>query len=165
VATAVNVPVLIGPVPLLYVQSMTITEGYRIERIMGSRFSQATQPTNKTIAIEAVLLGPTRLVQKKALEALALTSRLLVSAAAPTLAATGIPVVSGLTVSLDMQITDLRFSQSVSKRDALTLQHVPRSSVTAVISEVADLGLAVGTAFVPSGPAPNPIPRALGAPI
>ena len=168
-ATVVNVPVLIGPVPLLYVQSMTITEGYRIERIMGSRFSQATQPTNKTIAIEAVLLGPSRLVQKKALEALALTSRLLVSAAAPTLAATGIPVVSGLTVSLDMQITDLRFTSSVSKRDALdvslTLQHVPRSSVTAVISEVADLGLAVGTAFVPSGPAPHPIPRALGAPI
>src|SRR5262245_27474054 len=76
---AVNAPVLVGPVQLRYVQSMTINEGYRIERIMGSRFSQATQPTYKTIAIDAVLLGPDRLVQKKELEALALVSRLLVA--------------------------------------------------------------------------------------
>jgi len=166
VIATVNVPVLVGPVQLLYVQSMTVTEGYRIERIMGSRFSQATQPTNKTIAITAVLLGPERLVQKKELEALALTSRLLVAASAPTLAASGIPVVSGLTISLDMQITDLHFTQSVAKRDALdvtmTLQHVPRSSLTAVLSEVADLSLAAGTAVVPSFPAPSPIARGIG---
>lgn len=163
----VNVPVLVGPVQLLYVQSMTINEGYRIERIMGSRFAQATQPTNKTIVIEAVLLGPQRLTQKKELEALALVSRLLVAAVAPALAASGIPVVSGLTISLDMQITDLRFTQSVAKREALdvsiTLQQVPRSSLSAVLGEVADLRLAAATAAVPSGPAANPIARSLGS--
>lgn len=166
-AASVNAPVLVGPVQLLYVQTMVINEGYRIERIMGSRFSQATQPTNKTIVIEAVLLGPDRLEQKKALEALALTSRLLVAAVAPALAATGIPVVSGLTISLDMQITDLRFTQSVNKREALdvsmTLQHVPRSSLTAVLSEVADLRLAVASAAVPTGPPVNPIARTVSA--
>jgi len=103
---------------------------------------------------------------KKALEALALTSRVLVAATAPALKITGIPVVSGLTISLDMQITDLRFSQSVQKRDALdvsiSLQYVPRSSLTAIIGEAADLALAVGSAFIPSGPAPNPIPRTPG---
>ena len=158
-----NVPVLVGPVPLLYVQSMTVTEGYRIERIMGSRFSQATQPTTKTIAIEAILPGPDRLLLKKALEVVALTSRLLVAAAAPLLAITGIPVVSGLTISLDMQVTDLRFTQSTAKREALdvsiTLAYVPRSSLTAVLSEVADLALAAATAAAPSGPPPNPIAR------
>src|SRR5262245_61649422 len=118
-AGAVNLPVLVGPVQLLYVQSMTINEGYRIERIMGSRFSQATQPTNRTIAIEAVLLGPRRLEQKKALEALALTSRLLVAAVGRGESAIGIPVVSGLTISLNMQVTALRFTQGVAKRDAL----------------------------------------------
>jgi cellobiose-specific phosphotransferase system component IIB len=168
-AVAVNVPVLVGPVQLLYVQSMTISEGYRIERIASSRFSQATQPTNKTITIEAVLLGPQRLTQKKHLEAIALTSRILVAAAAPALATTGIPVVSGLTISLDMQVTDLRFTQSVAKRDALdvsiTLQHVPRSSLSAVIGEVADLSLAAATAGVPTIRAANPIARTLGAPI
>lgn len=162
----VNVPVLVGPVPLLYVQSMSISEGYRIERIAGSRFSQAVSPTTKTISIEATLLGQGRLLLKKALEALALTSRVLVAATAPALKITGIPVVSGLTISLDMQITDLRFSQSVQKRDTLdvsiTLQYVPRSSLTAIIGEAADLALAVGSAFIPSGPAPNPIPRTPG---
>lgn len=166
---AVNVPVLVGPVQLLYVQSMTINEGYRIERIMGSRFSQATQPTNTTIGIEAVLLGPRRLEQKKALEAIALVSRLLVAAAAAGQAATGIPVVSGLTVSLNMQITDLRFTQSISKRDALdvsiSLEQIPPAGLTAVLGEVADLSLAVGTAAIPTGPAANPVPRVPGLPL
>jgi hypothetical protein len=159
----VNIPVLVGPVPLMYVQSMNVTEGYRIERIAGSKFSQAIAPTTKTIAIEAILLGPERLLLKKALEVLALTSRVLVAAAAPALAVTGIPVVSGLTISLDMQITDLRFTQSVQRREALdvsiTLQYVPRSSLTAILSEVADLALAAGSAAIPSGPPPNPIAR------
>ena len=165
----VNVPVLVGAVPLFYVQSMNISEGYRIERIAGSKFAQAIAPTTKTIAIEAMLVGPERLLLKKALEVMALTSRLLVAAAAPLLAVTGIPVVSGLTISLDMQITDLRFSQSVQKRDALdvsiTLQYVPRSSLTTILSEAADLALAAGSVAIPSGPAPNPIPRAPKTPL
>src|SRR5262245_43935880 len=80
-----NTPVLIGPVPLVYVQSMTISEGYRIERIAFSRFSQAVAPTTKTITIEAILTGKTRMLVKKALEAMALSSRALVAATAPVL--------------------------------------------------------------------------------
>lgn len=165
----VNAPVLVGPVPLFYVQSMSISEGYRIERIARSSFSQALAPTTKTISIEAILLGPERLLYKKALEALALTSRVLVAAAAPLLGITGIPVVSGLTISLDMQITDLRFNQSAQKRDALdvslTLQHVPRSSLTAIIGEVADLALAAGSLAVPSGSVPGAIAREVSGPL
>ncbi|MEE1801920.1 MULTISPECIES: hypothetical protein [unclassified Streptomyces] len=161
--------VLVGAIPLLYVQSLTLSEGYRVERILGSRFAQATQPSTKTIAIEALLLGPDRLAVKKALEVLALTSRALLSAAGPALAAGGIPVVCGLTLSLDMQITDLRFAQSVQKRDAfdvsLTLQHVPRASLTALLGEAADLALAAGSAPVPSVPAPGAVPRAPGPPL
>lgn len=161
--TQPNQPVLVGPVQLLYVQSITVTEGYQIERIAGSRFVQALAPTTKTIAIEAMLPGSDRLVVKKELEALALVSRVLVAAAAPLLALSGIPVVSGLTVSLDMQITDLRFSQSVQKRDAidvsLTLRHVPRSSVTAVLGELADLALAAGSALSSAAAAPAALPR------
>ncbi|GAB2686957.1 hypothetical protein [Nocardia thraciensis] len=162
-------PVLVGPVPLLYVQSLTLSEGYRIEQIAGSAFSQALAPTTKTIAIEAVLPGPNRLLLKKALEVLALTSRVLVAATAPLLAVSGIPVVTGMTISLDMQITDLRFSQSTQKRDALdvslTLRYVPRSSVLALASEAADLALAAGTAAAGSPPAPGPVPRPPGAPL
>jgi len=158
-----NIPVMVGAVPLLYVQSMQISEGYRIARIAGSRFSQAVAPTTKTITIEAILPGPGRLLTKKALEAMALTSRLAVSAAAPRLAVAGIPVISGITISLDMQITDLRFSQAVSRRDALevslSLQHVPRSSALEIAGEVADLALAAGTAAMALMPDAHPTPR------
>lgn len=159
----VNVPVLVGVIPLFHVQNMSINEGYRIQKIAGSSFSQALAPTTKTISIDAVIIGETRLAIKKGLEALALTSRVLVAATAPALGITGIPVVSGLTISIDMQITDLRFTQSVQKRDALdvsiTLQHVPRSSLTTIIGEAADLALAAGTAFIPSSSEPNSIAR------
>ena len=164
-----NTPVLVGPVPLLYVQSMSLSEGYQIERIAGSRFSQAIAPTTKTIAIEAILLGPDRLRLKKELEALALISRVLVAAAAPALKVSGIPVVSGLTISLDMQITDLRFNQGVQKRDAidvsLTLQHVPRSSALAILGEAADLALAAGTAVASAVPPAGSTPRTPATPL
>jgi hypothetical protein len=93
----------------------------------------------------------------------------LVAATAPLLAVAGIPVVSGLTISLDMQITDLRFSASVQKRDALdvsmTLQHVPRSSASEIASEAADMALAVGTALVGALSSPSPVPRPPGPPM
>src|SRR4051812_30221351 len=165
----INTPVLVGPVLLYYVQSMTVNEGYRIERIAGSSFSQALAPTTKTIAIDAVLPGPSRLTVKKELEVLALASRVLVAAAAPALAVAGIPVVSGLTISLNMQITDLRFTANVQRRDALdvamTLTHVPRSSASEIASEVADMALATGTGLAAGAGVPNPVPRVPGAPL
>ncbi|GLY16386.1 hypothetical protein LWF15_29885 [Kineosporia rhizophila] len=164
-----SLPVLVGAVPLFHVQSLSMSQGYKIERVRGSRWSQATQPTVKTIAIEAVLLGPERLLLKKALEAMALTSRALLAASAPLLAVTGIPVVSGLTISLDMQITELRVTQSVSKREALdvtiSLQHVPRSNLTALAGEAADLALAIATAAVGPSPPASPVARTPGPPL
>jgi hypothetical protein len=164
-----NPPVLVGVVPLFHVQSLTLSQGYKFERIMGSRFSQATQPNVKTIAIEAVLIGPERLLVKKALEAMALTSRALVAASAPLLAITGIPVVSGMTISLDMQITELRITHSATKREALdvsmSLQHVPRSNLSALAGEAADIALAVATAASSSAPPPSPVPRSPGPPL
>ncbi|WP_225731767.1 MULTISPECIES: hypothetical protein [unclassified Nocardia] len=162
-------PVLIGTVPLLYVQSISMTEGYQIQRIVDSSFQQAIAPTRKAIAIEAMLLGPERLLLKKELEALALTSRLLVAATAKALGVTGIPVVCGLTISLDMQITDLRFTQSAGKRDAIdvsiSLEHVPRSSISAIIGEVADLALAAGSAIFAGPAAPAAVPATPSVPL
>ena len=163
-----NTPVLVGSVPLAYVQTMNMSEGYRIERIAGSSFAQALAPTTKTIAIEAMLVGPKRLLLKKELEALALVSRVMVAAAAPALAAGGISVVSGMTISFDMQISDLRFSQSVQKRDAIdvsmTLTHVPRGAAAELLGEVADLKLAAGLAASSGPPPPSPLPRTPSVP-
>jgi hypothetical protein len=158
-----NVPVLVGPVPLMQVQTIAISEGYRVERIAGSAFSQAVSPSPKTISIDAVLSGRTRLIAKKGLEILAFTSRAAVAAAAPLLSVSGIPVISPFTIALDMQITDLKFTQSATKRDAvdvaITLVHVPRSAAMEIASEIADLALAGATAAIPTTPEPNPIPR------
>lgn len=168
-ADGVNVPVYVGPVALMYVQSMVINEGYKIDRIVRSKFSQAIAPTTKTISIEAILIGPDRLKQKKELEALALVSRLLVSTAGPLLAVTGIPVISALTFSLDMQITSLRFTQSVQKREALdvslSLDYVPRSAASIILSELADVALAAGAPLVISNTAASSTPRTVGGAI
>jgi hypothetical protein len=133
----VNVPVLIGPVPLFTVSSLTLNEGYQVQRI----------------------------ITKKALEAVALTSRALVAATAPLMIA-GVPVVSGMTVSTDMQVTSLKFTQSNQKRDAIdvsiTLENVPRSSLMAIIGEAADLALALGSLAIPSSSGMASLPRQLG---
>jgi hypothetical protein len=159
----VNNPVLVGSVPLLYVQSMKVAEGYRIEPIAGSAFFQALAPTRMKITIEAVLLGPNRLVLKKELEALALVSRVLVAAETPGFPGAGVSVVSGLTISLDMQITDLRFTVSAKRREAvdvsISLEQVSRSSLVAILGAVADLALAAGTAIPATPPSPASLPR------
>jgi hypothetical protein len=101
-----------------------------------------------------VLVGPNRLIVKKGLEAIALTSRALAAATAPSMKLAGVPVVSGMTTSLDMQVTSLRFTQSNQKRDAvdvsITLEQVPRSSVSAVVGEALDMALASGSTPIPS---------------
>ncbi|MFF1867664.1 hypothetical protein [Streptomyces sp. CB03911] len=165
-AAGVNVPVLVGAVPLFTVTSLTLSEGYQVVRIAGSRLAQLVSPTNRTISIEAVLVGSTRLLVKKGLEAMALTSRVLAGSTAPTMNLAGLPVVCGMTVSLDMQITSLRFTQSNQKRDALdvsiTLEEVPRSSVTAILGEALDTALAVGSVAIPSVSEMVPLQRQLG---
>ncbi|MCF2436272.1 hypothetical protein LV779_25645 [Streptomyces thinghirensis] len=62
----VNVPVLIGAVPLFTVTSLSLGEGYQVARIAGSRLAQLVAPTTKSISVEAVLVGRTRLLTKKA---------------------------------------------------------------------------------------------------
>ncbi len=168
-----NIPVLVGPVQLLYVQSMSINEGYEVTRIAGSKFVQALSPATKTISIEAILISPDHLQQKKELEVLAQVSAALASATAGALGTstnfTGIAVVSGLTISTNMQITDLRFTQSIQKRDALdvsvTLKQMRLPTALGVIGEIADLAVAAGAVVIPSAPTPAFTPRSPGAPI
>lgn len=161
-----NVPVLIGVVPLFTVTSLTLNEGYQVARIAGSRLAQLVSPTAKTISIEAVLVGSTRLLVKKSLEAMALTSRALAAATAPLMSLSGLTVISGMTVSVDMQITSLRFTQSNQKRDAIdvsvTLEEVPRSSLSALVGDALDMALAAATAAVPSVSDMIPVKRQLG---
>jgi hypothetical protein len=163
VAWSSNPPVLVGAVPLFHVQSLVLTEGYKTARLPGSWWVQMIAPDTKTIDIEAYLMGDQRLVYKKALEAEALLTRGLAAIAAVD-AFAGIPVVSGLTVSTDMQITSLTFTHSIAKgREvvyvALKLVQVPRTVLSSLVGEAADLVLTAATAAIPSSLVPNPVTR------
>jgi hypothetical protein len=147
---AANIPVLVGVVPLLMVQSYVVNEGYKSTSIAGSPLVQMVSPTTKTITIEAFLVGAERAL-RPALEALALTSRALASVTAPLLSVAGIPVVSKNFIHVDMQITSLTFTQDNQNREALKvniqLANVPRPKLGGLLG-LADVALGAGSAFL-----------------
>jgi hypothetical protein len=147
---AANIPVLIGAVPLLMVQSYVVNEGYKSASIAGSSKVQMVSPTTKTISIEALLVGAERAL-RPALEVLALTSRALASVTAPLLSVAGIPVVSKNFVHVDMQITSLTFTQDNQNRQALKcsiqLTNVPRPLLGGLLG-LADVAVGAGSAFL-----------------
>ncbi|HEY0980863.1 hypothetical protein [Schlesneria sp.] len=146
-----NIPVLIGAVPLLAVTSFVMNEGYKTATIAGSTLTQMVAPTTKTITIEALLIGKQRAL-RPALEAMALTSRLLASASAPLMKLAGVPVVAKTSVNLDMQITSLIFTHDNQMRDTLrvtiSLIHVPRTQLGGLLGGSLDLVMAGGSAFI-----------------
>jgi hypothetical protein len=150
-ADRLNIPVLVGAVPLLAVTSFVLNEGYKTASIAGSTIKQMVAPTTKTISIEALLVEDFRAL-RPALEAMALTSRALASVTAPLLKLAGIPVVAKTSVNLDMQITSLVFTQDAQMRDtlkvSLTLTHVPRSQLGGLLGAALDLAVGVGSAFI-----------------
>ena len=147
---AANIPVLVGVVPLLMVQSYVVNEGYKSASIAGSSLVQMVSPTTKTIAIEAFLVGAERAL-RPLLEAMALTSRALASVSAPLMSVAGLPVVSKNFIHLDMQITGLVFTQDNQNRETLKvsiqLTNVPRPKLGGLLG-LADVALGVGSAFV-----------------
>jgi len=146
-----NIPVLVGAVPLLAVTSFVLNEGYKTAAIAGSTLTQMVTPTTKTISIEALLIEEFRAL-RPALEAMALTSRLLASVAAKVQQVVGVPVVAKTGVHLEMQITSLVFTQDNQMRDTLkvsmTLTHVPRTQLGGLLGGALDLAAGVGSAFI-----------------
>jgi hypothetical protein len=146
-----NVPVLVGLVPLLAVTSFVVNEGYKTASIAGSTLTQMVTPTTKTISIEALLIGESRAL-RPALEAMALTSRRLAPATAQLMKLAGIPVVAKTSVHLDMQITSLVFTQDNQMRDiikvSISLTHVPRTQLGGLLGGALDLEVGVGSAFI-----------------
>jgi hypothetical protein len=144
-------PVLVGTVPLFAVTSLVVNEGYKTAAVAGSRLIQMVAPTAKSITIEALLIAEQRAL-RPALEALALTSRMLSAAAGPLMQLSGVPVATKSSVHLDMQITSLVFTQDSQMRDTLrvtiSLTHVPRTQLGAAIGGALDLAAAVGSPFV-----------------
>lgn len=147
----INIPVLVGAVPLLVVTSFVLEEGYKTAAIASSKLTQLVAPTTKSIKIEALLIEEFRAL-RPALEAMAMTSRLLASATGPLMKFAGLPIVAKNGVHLDMQITSLVFTQDNQMRDTLrvsiSLVHVPRSQLGGLLGGALDLAVGAGTAFI-----------------
>ncbi len=128
--------VLVGAVPLFAVNRLSLSESYKLPPVGGAGLSQFTGTIERTVQIEATLIGDERHAIRLALEAMADLSKTL-----PALSSvvSGIPLVSGMTTLLDMQISSLSFSQSAEEKDvftvSLSLKHCPRPGVMALISE------------------------------
>lgn len=149
---AFNMPVLVGPVPLLKVQTYLVTEGFKTASIAASQFTQMVGLMTKTIDIDALLVGDERAL-RPALETLALNTVPGVSwlfSKAELLI--GIPVISKNFVHLDMQITQLKFTQDSTSRETLTvhvqLTNVPRPKLLGGFLPGVDVALGVGMAFL-----------------
>jgi len=145
--------VLLGVIPLTAVTKFVLTEGYKVAQVAGSStLTQMLAPTTKTIAIDAMLVGSQRSL-RPLLELQALTNRFLSAAAGPLIQFTGIPVVARLGVHLDMQITEMVFTQDSANRDIFTvsmkLSHVPRSVAAEAFGFGADLAMGALGGFIP----------------
>ena len=155
--------VLVGVVPLFAVTNMTLDEQFKIPTIGQGDKSQWLGKVGYTVTIQGVLLGPERFLWKAALEVLADISMVLASLVSiPGLG--GIPLVSGLTVLSDMQITSLRFTQTSQEFGAIgvtvSLKHCPRGFVAELLGQGLNVASSLGgsianmTAGVRSVPGP-----------
>jgi hypothetical protein len=156
---AVNIPVLLSPipplavpVPLLKVTTYAVTESYKSASIATGPFVQMVGLSTKTIKIDALLVGIERAL-RPALEALALnTIPGIITAVTFSESFFGIAVVSKNFIHLDMQITQLIFTQDNQNRETLTvhieLLNVPRPKKLGGFLPGADIALGAGSAFL-----------------
>jgi phage protein U len=133
---------------------MSLDAAYKLPEL-GSGRSQWLGEVGRTISIDGVLLGASRFAYKAALEALADVSMLFAARFAIPLL-TGVPVVSGLVVLTDMQITGLKFSQNSQDRGVVTvhidLKHCPKGFVAGLIGRGLNMaGSLAGFAVAASG--------------
>jgi hypothetical protein len=140
--------VLIGVVPLFAVNRITLNENYSLPPVGDKGLSQSTGKIERTVQIEAVLIGDERHLTRVALEAMADLSKTL-----PALSSvvSGVPLVAGLTTLLDCQVSSLSFGQSAEEKDVFTvsisLKHCPRPGLMALLSEATNAAAAIaGTA-------------------
>lgn len=150
--TSFKPAVLLGVIPLTAVTNFVLNEGYKVAQVAGSStIAQMLTPTTKTITMDAQLIAEQRAL-RPALEALALTNRVLAAATTPLMKFAGIPVVARLGVHLDMQITMLVFTQDNVNRDTLkvsiTMVNVPRTKLGGILGGALDVAAGVGSAFI-----------------
>jgi hypothetical protein len=147
-----KVSVLLGTVPLFAVNRLSLSERYELPSVGDKGLSQSTSKITREVQIDAILLGAEKQITRLALELIADISKTLPLASSII---SGVPMITGLTTLLDMQINSLTFSQSAEEKDAyavsISLKHCPRPGLATLLSGITNAASAiVGTASLAS---------------
>jgi hypothetical protein len=140
-----TVSVLIGNVPLFAVNRISLSEQYALPPVGDKGFSQSSSKVTREVQIEAVLIGDAKQPTRLALEMMADLSKTIPLASSIL---SGIPMVSGLTTLLDMQVNSLSFGQSAEDKDiytvSISLRHCPRPGLATLLSGAVNAAAAIG---------------------
>jgi hypothetical protein len=145
----------IVPVFLHAVTAMTLTQAYQLPPI-GSTASRVLVDTHSdTISLSGVLLGPDRFVRKLALETIAESGKRggagLVALASKAFDVSGLVLITAMSIRTDMQIQQLTFGASATKRDAIDvsiqLAHMPPPGARTKLLDLASVGVSTMTGW------------------
>jgi hypothetical protein len=134
-------------VPLWAVTTVTLSQTYHLPAI-GSSGARAIATTHDdTISLSGVLVGDQRYAWKLDLENLADVGRRGSALAAATGGrASGLVLVTSMTIRTDMHVQSVSFTASAARRDVLdvsmTLAHLPLPGALGKLLDIASLGVA-----------------------
>lgn len=134
------------PIPLWAVTTMTVNETYHLPPIGSSGSRSIVSTHDDTISLSGLLVGAERYAWKFALETLAESSKRGTPLEAwSSGAASGLILITSMTIRTDMQIQSLSFNATAAKRDTISVTismvHAPRPSVLGKLLDVASLGV------------------------
>ncbi len=133
-------------IPLYAVSQIGLTESYHLPPIGTSNERASVATHDDSITVSGLLAGPERFAFKFTLETLAESGkRGTVLEGLTGGAASGLILITSMTVRTDMQIQSLSFTAQAGRRDVLDvsimLVYMPRPGVLAKLLEIGNLGV------------------------
>ena len=144
------------PVPLYSVTAMNLTESYHLPPIGSSGTRALVSTHDDSIMLNGILVGSERYAWKFALETLAESGMrggggLVAGLSLLGMNISGLILVTALTIRTNMQITNLSFGASSTKRGALDVSigmvYVPQPGIVNKLLDLASLGLSSMTGW------------------
>jgi hypothetical protein len=133
-------------VPLWAVTQMQLNEAYHLPPLGSTGVKAVVGTHDDTMTLTGVLVGAERHAWKLALETMAESSRRGSALAGYTGgAASGLVLVTSMTIRTDIYVTSLQFTATSAKRDTLDvtigLAHLPIPSALGKLLDVASVGV------------------------
>lgn len=133
-------------IPLFAVTELSLSETFHLPPL-GSSGARAIAPVqDSTVRLSGLLVGPTRYGLKLALENQAQAAQRGSGLALMTGGVLGgLTLVTAMTIRTDMQVKELSFSETATRRQTLSVvisfEHVPRPSGLAKLLDIASVGV------------------------